>query len=189
MAFGPFGTVELVKIDVAHAELLRGLIMSHKPKTILELGVGGGQGTDAMLSALEYNEQAYNYTLVDNWLDFDYVQPPEVAERYGSRINIVTSGEKEFVFSCDQKFDFIMSDADHHRADQWFEHVYQNLLNANGILVYHDVNLVDADAFHNLAGIYHKCRSDKIPHMLFNRNSKSGERCQRGLLVIFKHDE
>jgi len=188
MAFGPFGTVELVKIDVAHAELLRGLIMSHKPKTILELGVGGGQGTDAMLSGLEYNEQAYDYTLVDNWLDFDYVQPPEVAERYGSRINIVTSGEQEFVFSCNKKFDFIMSDADHHRTDQWFEYVYQNLLNPNGILVYHDVNLVDADAFHNLAGIYHRCRNDKIPHMLFNRNTKGGERCQRGLLVIFKHD-
>lgn len=185
----PFGEDEGVKIDVAHAGLLRGLIMSHKPKTILELGVGGGQGTDAMLSALEYNQQPYDYTLVDNWNDFGFKEPPEVGERYGSRIRIVTSGEQEFVFGCEQKFDFIMSDADHHRTDQWFEHVYQNLLNPNGILIYHDVNLVDADAFHNLTTIYRRCQEYVLPHMLFNRNSRTDERCQRGLLVIFKHGE
>lgn len=183
----PFGKDENVKIDIAHAELLRGLIMSHKPKTILELGVGGGQSTDAILAGLEYNQQQYDYTLVDNWFDFGFKQPDEVGELYGSKIKIVTSEEKEFVFDCKQKFDFIMSDADHHRTDQWFEYVYQNLLNPNGILIYHDVNLIDAEAFHNLANIYHRCKELVLPHMLFNRNSKPDERCQRGLLVIFKH--
>lgn len=183
----PFGQDEGVKIDVAHAELLKGLIMSHKPTTILELGVGGGQGTDAMLEGLEYNQQEFDYTLVDNWNDFGFKEPPEVSAKYGDKINIVTSGEQEFVFGCNKKYDFIMSDADHHRTDQWFEYVYLNLLNDNGILIYHDVNLVDQDAFHNLVNIYKSCQEHNIHHMLFNRNSRDGERCQRGLLVIFKH--
>jgi predicted O-methyltransferase YrrM len=183
-----FGTDESVKIDQAHAELLKGLIVSHKPKTVLELGVGGGQGTDAMLSALEYNQQASEYTLVDNWHDFKFKQPPEVTERYGDRIEIVTCNEREYVFGCSKTFDFIMSDADHHRTDQWFEHVYNNLLNEGGILVYHDINLVDADAFHNLVNIYRDCKRLQLSHFLFNKNSRSDERCQRGLLVIFKNN-
>lgn len=183
----PFGQDQGVKIDIAHAELLRGLIVSHKPKTVLELGVGGGQGTDAMLAGLDYNLQPFDYTLVDNWNDFGFQQPKEVAERYGDRITIVTSDEREYVFGCNKTFDFIMSDADHHRTDQWFEYVYDNLLNNNGILVYHDINLVDADAFHNLVNIYNVCKQKNLPHMLFNRNSRMDERCQRGLLVIFKH--
>lgn len=182
----PFGQDEGVKIDQAHADLLRGLIVSHKPKTILEMGVGGGQGTDAMLDGLDYNQQPYEYTLVDNWMDFGYIQPPEVAERYGSKVKIITSDEREFVFSCKDKFDFIMSDADHMRTDQWFEYVYSELLNSDGILVYHDINLFDADAFKNLISIYDKCKEFGLSHKLFNANSLPDERCQRGLLVIFK---
>lgn len=181
-----FGEDEGVKIDQAHADLLRGLIVSHKPKTILEMGIGGGQGTDAMLSGLEYNQQAYEYTLVDNWMDFGYTQPTAVAERYGNLVNIVTSDERAYVFGCGKTFDFIMSDADHMRTDQWFEYVYSELVNPGGILVYHDVNLFDDDAFKNLISIYDKCKKIGINHKLFNANSRTDERCQRGLLVIFK---
>lgn len=182
----PFGTDEGVKIDQAHADLLRGLIVAQKPKTVLELGIGGGQGTDAMLSGLEYNQQPYEYTLVDNWFDFGRQQPPEVAERYGSRIEVVTSDEKDFVFSCTKKFDFIMSDADHFQTDQWFEYVFAELVNDNGILCYHDVNLIDNE-FVNLRTIYYKCREYGLAYKLFNLNSLPTERCQRGLLVIFKN--
>jgi hypothetical protein len=31
------------------------------------------------------------------------------------------------------KVDFILSDEDHHHTQEWFEHVYDNLLNAGGM--------------------------------------------------------
>lgn len=182
----PFGQDEGVKIDQAHADLLRGLIVAQKPKTILELGLGGGQGTDAMLSGLNYNQQAFEYTLVDNWFDFGHQQPAAVGEKYGHCINIVTSDEQDFVFACEQKFDFIMSDADHFNTEKWFEYVYENLVNDQGILCYHDVNLVENE-FVNLREIYHRCQQYNLAYKLFNKNSLPTERCQRGLLVIFKN--
>ena len=179
----------LVKIDVAHANLLIGLVQSNKPKTILEIGLGGGQATDAILDALDFNQQKFEYTLVDNWLDWGRRRPPGVDEKYASRISIVDSDERDFVFSTSKTFDFIMSDGDHHNAEKWFEHVFDTLLNANGILVYHDINTFnEPDSFPNLLQIYNKCKEYNLSHHLFNSNSREDERCQRGLLVIFKHE-
>jgi predicted O-methyltransferase YrrM len=180
----PFGHDDTIKIDRAHADLLTGLIKSSKPKTILELGIGGGQATDAILSGLDYNQQKYQYVLVDNWLDFDGVMPSVVGETYGSRVNIVTSGEREFVFSCNEKFDFIMSDADHHHTQEWFKYVYDTLLADDGILIYHDVTLTSQ--FPNLIQILYRCQEFNLKHKLFNQDSLPGEMCFRGLLVIFK---
>ena len=180
----PFGQDDTVKIDRAHADLLRGLVVAGKPRTVLELGIGGGQATDAMLAGLAYNQQDYQYTLVDNWMDFGGVMPEIVGETYGSRINIVTSGEREFVFGCDKRFDLIMSDADHHNTQDWFDYVYDTLLADDGILIYHDVTLTSQ--FPNLIQILHRCQELNLRHKLFNRDSLPGEACYRGLLVIFK---
>jgi predicted O-methyltransferase YrrM len=186
-----FGQDEAVKIDWAHAGLIEGLVLSSKPKKILELGVGGGRSLESILTGIEYNGQPYEYTLVDNWGDWGGVMPPEVTELYGEKVhNIITSNEKDFVFSCKEKFDFIMSDADHNRADQWFEYVYDNLLNDNGILIYHDVNMDDhwhGGNFFNLRNIYESVKTKKISHRLFNVSSLPEEQCERGLLVIFKN--
>jgi predicted O-methyltransferase YrrM len=193
----PFGEDEGVKIDEAHAHLVTGLVKANKPTTILEFGIGGGESTDAILEGLDYNQQAYKYTLVDNWYDWmpDNIKgfpdavgecPAGVIEKYGSRVEIVTSPEHKYVFECNSTYDFIMSDGDHFNTDKWFEYVYDKLLNPGGILIYHDVNLFDHDAFKNLITIYTRCQDYGISHQLFNRNSLPKERCQRGLLVIFK---
>lgn len=186
-----FGQDEAVKIDWAHAGLIEGLVLASKPKKILELGVGGGRSLESILSGLEYNDQPYDYTLVDNWGDWGGVMPTEVTELYSNKVQIIiTSNEQDFVFSCKDKFDFIMSDADHNRADQWFEYVYENLLNDNGILIYHDVNMDDNwpfGNFFNLRKIYETVKAKKISHRLFNVSSLPEEQCERGLLVIFKN--
>jgi predicted O-methyltransferase YrrM len=182
----PFGQDEGVKIDAAHAHLVTGLVKANKPKTILEFGIGGGESTDAILEGLEFNQQAYKYTVVDNWHDWQGQQPAGITEKYGRRIEIITSAEHEYVFNCNKTFDFIMSDGDHFNTDKWFEYVYENLVNPGGILIYHDVNLFDEDAFKNLITIYTRCQEYGISHQLFNRNSLPKERCQRGMLVIFK---
>lgn len=183
----PFGQDEGVKIDVAHAMVLTGLVAANKPKTVLEIGLGGGQSCDAILSGLEFNKQEYEYTIVDNWHDWGGQRPDGVTERYAERCNIIDSGEREFIFSTDKTFDFIMSDGDHFNTQDWFEFVYDKILNPNGILIYHDINLFnEPDSFPNLVKIYEKCQEYGLNHKLFNLNSREDERCQRGLLVIFK---
>ena len=181
-----FRSNEGVKIDIVHAHLIVGLILSQKPSSILELGLGGGRSCDAILAGIEFNKNNPKFKIVDNWLDWNHEIPQNVMEIYGKKAEIITMDEKEFVFSTKEKFDFIMSDADHNRTNQWFEHVYENLLNDKGILIYHDINIVE-ESFVNLREIYEICKKRNIHHYLFNKNSLVGERCQRGLLVIFKN--
>jgi len=176
---------EYVKVDKAHAEVIKGLVYGQKPKTILEMGLGGGESTDAILEALKYNGQPYNYILVDNWEDHNYTMPEGVMELYSTKVNIVTSSEASFVMSTKERFDFIMSDADHTHAQLWFDYVYDTLLNPDGILIYHDINLFE-DTFENLRVILYRCNQRRIKYKLFNKNTVIGERCHRGLLVIFK---
>ena len=76
-----------------------------------------------------------------------------------------------------------MSDADHHHTQEWFEYVYENLLNDDGILCYHDVT---TSQFPNLIEIYTKCKELNLRHKLFDKDSLSTEMCFRGLLIIFK---
>lgn len=181
---------ESVKIDICHAELIKGLVMATKPSNILEIGVGGARSMDAVLDAIEYNQNNPQYTVVDNWCDFAGKIPEEFLEIYGPYItNLITSGEKEFVFSNHQdKYDFIISDADHHRTNEWFEYVYENLLEDSGILIYHDINLFPdrSDCFQNLAQIYEACVNLKLKYKIFNKSTLPTEKCHRGLLVIFK---
>ena len=184
-----FGNNENVKIDLVHAHLVSGLVASQKPTSILELGIGGGRATDQILASIDFNQNNPKYTLVDNWCDFGFKMPYEVKDRYSDKINIITSDEKDFVFSTKEKYDFIMSDADHHHTNEWFKYVYDNLLMDEGILLYHDVNLfpeIDG-SFPNLLDILEECKKENIHHKLFNKSTIPGERCHRGLLVIFKH--
>lgn len=175
-----------VKVDKAHAQTIAGLVYSQKPIRVLELGLGGGESTDAILEALRQNQQPFDYTLVDNWVDYDYKMPEGVLERYGNHIEIVTSDEKAFVFSTQKTYDFIFSDADHYRTNEWFDYVYDKLLEPEGILIYHDINFFE-NCLLNLREIFYTCQRRGLHYKLFNRNSIPGERCHRGLLVIFKH--
>ena len=172
----------MIQIDEVHAKLLHGLTLAQKPKRILELGYGIGHATDAIYSAPEFNQQPYTYTLVDNWSD--YSDPAQVTEKYNNKINVVTSNERDFVFSCQSQFDLIMSDADHHSTDQWFEYVYDALLADDGILCYHDVMLTSM--FPNLYRIYEQCRALNLRYKVFDKDSLPNEMCFRGFLVIFK---
>ena len=181
-----FRTNTVVKVDKAHAEVLYGLVCGQKPTNVLELGLGAGESTDAILRALQQNEQPYQYTLVDNWADHGHRMPDGVMELYGSKVSIVTANEKDFVFQCRDTYDFIFSDADHQHANEWFEYVYDHLLRPEGILLYHDINLLEP-FLPNLLEIYYTCIQKKYHFKLFNRNSIPGERCHRGLLAIFKH--
>jgi len=175
----------MVAIDPCHAALIHALVRSQKPQDLLEIGIGSGASTDAILAALEQNGTRGSYTLVDNWVDFGGVIPASVRSKYEGRVNLVTADEKDFVAGCRERFDFIFSDGDHLRTQEWFPRVYADLLRDDGILIYHDVTNVAL--FPNLLNIYRECIERRIPHYLFNRNSREEERCDRGLLVMFKN--
>ena len=175
-----------VKVDKAHALTISGFVYSQKPQRVLELGLGGGESTEAILQALKYNQQPFHYTLVDNWVDYEFKIPEGVQEMYGKDIEIVTSDEKAFIYSTKKTYDFIFSDADHYHTNEWFDYVYDNLLEKEGILIYHDINFFE-ECLLNLREIFYTCQRRGLHYKLFNKNSLPGERCHRGLLVIFKH--
>jgi len=177
-------------VDACHLDLVYGLLRSHKPDTVLELGVGSGRTTAVMIRALEKNGNLKKLTLVDNWVDWKGIRPDHVQdlEQY---IDIVESDEKAFLFSTQSTFDFIFSDADHWNTDKWFDFVYDRVLNRNGVLVYHDVSHeknfpANELRFPNLLNILIKCKQRGLAHVHFDKCSTPGERCYRGFLVIFK---
>jgi predicted O-methyltransferase YrrM len=191
-----------VQVDFCHGDLIESLIKCHKPKTVLELGFGSGFTTRKIQAALEYNEKEQTvpkygspaqYTLVDNWLDWSEKgqPPPDLSEFQNDRTKIVVSNEHDFVFNAKTKWDFIFSDADHFNTEKWFEYVYNNLLNDNGILIYHDICEKAPENgefwFPNLKHILDRTRQLNLSHYLFNRDSLVSEKCWRGLLVIFKN--
>jgi predicted O-methyltransferase YrrM len=175
----------IAAIDEAHASLVTSLVACRKPRTVLELGFGAGRSCRSILNGLAFNGVSYSFDLVDNWLDFDGKPPAEVAKPEYASVKFTTQGEKDFVFSCNRKFDFIFSDADHIHTQDWFEHVFDNLLDREGILIYHDVT--NAQFFPNLLRIYTDAIRRDVHHMLFNYSSRKDERCDRGMLVLFKH--
>ena len=173
---------KMVSMDINHVELIASLIKSQKSRSILELGYGSGLCTRAIVSAIEYNSIPVNYAVVDNWFDTEGTQlvNPENLSRY---IKFYKLSEQNFVLNCVTKYDFVLSDADHYNSNKWFDRVYNELLSVDGIFVCHDVTNKD---FKNLFDIYKVCVKYKIPHMLFNKSTLASERCERGLLVIYK---
>lgn len=170
-----------VSIDLAHADLVGGLVAALKPASVLEFGYGGGRSVSVILAALHRNGIAARYLLVDNWADWSGERP---AEAYREGVQFVTQAEGDFVAACGEQFEFIMSDADHLNAQRWHRRVYDDLLAPGGILIYHDVL-----NFPDLFEIVDDCRARGLSHVLFNRNSLPGEACGRGLLVVFKAQE
>ncbi len=175
-----------ISIDEAHANLLFGLVCASKPERILEFGIGAGTSADAILRAVVFNDNSPSYTLVDNGNDEGSQQ---IAAVYADRIKIENAHESDFVKQCvaaECKFDFIFSDADHNHTHEWFTEVYDLLLMSPGILIYHDATNPE---FPNFGAIHEQIQSRNLPNFIFNQNSRPGERCDRGLLVIFKNKQ
>lgn len=198
---------EVVKIDVAHADLIYGLVRANKPNRVLEFGFGGGRACRAILDALVMNRNESYYCLVDNWSDWGGLRPVDLditlkdtqlkatdlgAHKSAISIDVLSSSEGYFVGLYSDvdifKYDFIMADADHHHSHEWFADVYQKLLGPGGILIYHDVD----GTYPGLASLVKVCQtwdfafSGRMNFKVFNKSSRVDERCERGLLVIFK---
>ena len=131
--------MNVVAVDDCHADLIENLIKCNKSKKILELGFGSGAATNSILRGLLFNGSKFDYTLVDSWHDWHGKIQEDAVAKYQD-IKFISSSEEVFVKGNKEKYDFILSDADHENTDRWFYYVYKNLLEDGGILIYHDVN-------------------------------------------------
>ena len=116
-----FNNANHVAIDLAHNVFVVGAVLSRKPENVLELGIGSGYVTNSLLHAIHFNRKG-QLTSVDNWCDWNGAQPPFASPLRAAGVNIVVSGEEEFVRSAaDDAYDFLVSDADHFRSSAWLD--------------------------------------------------------------------
>lgn len=173
---------ELVSVDLPHALLLLGIVLSMKPCNVLELGYGAGYTSRVIITGLEWNGSG-RLTIVDNWCDW-HGQEPDTTLIRSRGATIVTSGEREFLIgSPSAKYDILVSDADHLHSQEWLsEHL--RVVRPGGILFFHDVGR--GSDFPNLKAIPGRLDALDIPFRLFDFDSRSDERCSRGWIMALK---
>ena len=171
-----------VAVDKSHTMLLYGVILSHKPKTILEIGIGSGVVTKTIQYAINYNQMG-KLTSVDSWHDWQGKEPDHIPQLREMGVNIISPiPEQEFVNSCNEKFDIIVVDGDHQRGGLWADKVL-SLLNGGGFLFAHDVDLPQYKTLKNYITLSNQ--NNYFNHT-FKENSREDEWCHRGWLMINK---
>lgn len=175
--------LETISIDNNHIQLIYSLILCHKPKSILEIGIGSGNTTYKIIEAIKYNQNNTKLDCVDNFFDWKGNMPEHIQNiynMYADTINLIQLDEQTFINHCNTKYDFIISDADHEHTNLWVDKTV-NLLNPNGILIYHDIT---NPTYNNLLDIVRYTKKYNYNTLLFNQSSRPDERCYRGILVI-----
>lgn len=173
-----FSFLDKISIDYNHIQLIYALLISHKPKNVLEIGIGSARTTLRIIDAFKYNNIEIDIDCVDNFFDWKGQIPEHI--KHIKDINLIVSDEYNFIDTCKKRYDFIISDADHENTDKWVEQTIK-LLNPNGILIYHDIT---NPSYQNLNNIIEYVKNNNYQYMIFNKNSKSHERCDRGLIII-----
>jgi predicted O-methyltransferase YrrM len=168
-------------IDTAHMLLIFSLIISSKPAKSLELGIGKSFATQAILAGIKYNSSG-TLTCVDNLIDFHKIEPTFFPELRNRGVNIIAPiNEMDFVHNCKEKYDFIMSDADHEKSGTWIKETML-LLNPGGLICFHDIGTI----YPNSKLILDAIEQYGYSKILFNLNSLPDERCDRGFLLVKK---
>lgn len=174
-----------VSVDLAHATLLAGLVMSMKPMLILELGFGAGYTANVIADAIAWNGVGH-HVIVDNLTD----------EGVGDRIarfshrhpaaEIVMANEREYVnekFGELCKYDMVVSDADHENSHNWFSKTLL-LARPGGVACFHDVG--KGSIYKNLQGLVEMAVALQLAHIVCEESSRQDERCERGWMVVFR---
>lgn len=176
------GHIYTASVDLCHGIFLLGALTSAKPKNILELGIGPAFASEILCAGIKYNGYG-NLTCVDNLHDLGGNLPHQKLHYLRENgVNIVAPiDEKDFVFQAkEEEYDFLVSDADHARAHQWAERVF-DIMKPNSFMFFHDIcenkNLLRYKEIADEKGYYNH---------IFNLSSRSDENCHRGWLFIIK---
>jgi predicted O-methyltransferase YrrM len=157
-----------VSVDLAHNALLLGAVASLKPAEVLELGLGAGYTSGAILQALTWNQKG-RLTIVDNWYDWQGWEPPHAQPLREAGVRIVISDEESFVKRCKANaYDVLVCDADHSRSHLWLDE-HLRIVRAGGLMFFHDTANPE---FPNLAKILEGVRERKLWHYHFTASSR-----------------
>src|SRR5437870_3271400 len=147
-----------VTVDLAHNALLLGAVASLKPDQVLELGLGAGYTSRAILQALTWNQKGW-LTIVDNWYDWQGSEPPHAQPLREAGVRIVISNEESFVKGCESDtYDLLVSDGDHSRSHLWLDEQLR-IVRPGGLMFFHDTANAD---FPNLATIVKGIQKRKL---------------------------
>lgn len=171
-----------VMMDDCHIDLIHALVLSAKPQSLLEIGIGSGATTMALLDAMKMNSNGAKLTCVDNFGDWNGIAPEGIERLTVFGAKIFPNNEKEYVEGCDQTFDFVVSDADHAHTGDWFDKTLA-LVNPSGILIYHDATSPHCPS---VCSVVDQAKAIGLPLMVFSKSSQPWEQCERGLLIIKK---
>jgi len=129
---------------------------------------------------VKYNGKG-KVTCVDNWKDRDYEVPVTIIKKLeNAGVEVITSDEEDYVRSCESdKYDFLVSDGDHHRSGLWIDE-YLRIVKHDGFMFFHDTNLVHA--YPTLDLINKRIRELNLPHYHFTESSREWESCANGML-------
>lgn len=167
-------------MDMAHATLIAATVWSMRPARVLELGIGTGYLTKALLLALRSNGGGALIS-VDNWFDWDGRRPEHITELEELGAQIVESSEEAFVGSYNgELFNVIISDADHYSSDRWFEQTLA-LMAPGGVAFFHDTQ--QPSIFPGLATLPQRAVELNLACRHFTASSED-DRCHRGLLMV-----
>lgn len=171
---------ERCSMDIAHGIFIFGAILAHKPKDILEVGIGSGLISKLIIAGIKYN-QLGNLECVDNFKDGER---PQLIDYISENAKVHIKDEKQFILNCNKKYDFIISDADHANSHNWLSN-YIEIANDDAFLLFHDTNNPNCKNLLSHEKFFEKQKTvDIIYH--FKKNSLANERCDRGLLVVKK---
>lgn len=171
-----------VAMDQNHAEFIYGCLISKKPEQILEMGFGIGAVTKYLIQGKQYNGIG-KLTVVDNWLDTGGNEPDFFKSFAPDIDEFILKGEGDFVSSsANDTYDLSVYDADHWATDQRIDDIIR-ITKPGGFLFFHDVMTQD---FPNLHKIVDRVKELGMSHYVFDKSSRSNERCERGLLFAIK---
>lgn len=173
---------DYVGMDTCHYLQIIGTLIAKKPENVLEVGIGTALMTAGLVMGLRYNQRG-RLTCVDNWFDWQGIEPPGVTSLRSSGVTVVAPvDERVFLEACpDDTYDFVVSDGDHRNIWLWIDH-YFRVTRPDGIIYFHDSN--NTELFPTIGHIEQRVKQLGLPYYHFKQNSRPDERCDRGLLMV-----
>jgi predicted O-methyltransferase YrrM len=168
-----------VIMDLAHIQLIGGIVLAEKPANILEIGIGTGFLSRTLLLACECNHRG-TVTCVDNAHDWGGAAPAHFKTLSAQGANIVLADEHEFLVQDSGSYNLIVCDGDHTRTHAEAHRIFALAADA-AFVFFHDTA---SPQFPNLRDIVTTARSCGFPHHEFTSVIDPTERTDRGLLMV-----
>ncbi|MDO5567426.1 MAG: class I SAM-dependent methyltransferase, partial [Planctomycetia bacterium] len=143
----PFDMFEMIRAD---REFLNSLILRHKPKKLLEVGVSAGISSVLMLNAIKNDPDAklYSIDLATKWYRDETKNTGFIVDRYPElqkegKWNLFTGKlAYEYMSTIGNEIDFVLLDAVHCHPGELLDYLmFLPFLKKNCPIVLHDINI------------------------------------------------